>query len=46
MKKLKLTDEEKKDLEQFLLALSGDPMVLPTPKIPKLQRMADWMPKK
>ena len=46
MKKLNLTDEEKKDLEQFLLALSADPMVLPTPKLPQLQRMADWMPKK
>ncbi|HAK37061.1 MAG TPA: hypothetical protein DCM60_02300, partial [Nitrospina sp.] len=46
MKKLNLTEEEKVDLEQFLLALSGDPMLLPTPKLPQFQRMADWMPRK
>jgi hypothetical protein len=46
MKKLNLTEEEKKDLENFLLALTADPMVLPTPKLPQFQAMADWMPRK
>ncbi|MEE9165203.1 MAG: cytochrome c peroxidase [Nitrospinota bacterium] len=46
LKKLNLTEEEKNDLEQFILALSNNPMQLPKPKIPQFQRMADWMPKK
>ena len=44
LKKLNLTEEEKNDLEQFILALSNNQMLLPKPKIPQFQRMADWMP--
>ena len=39
LKKLDLTDDEKADLVAFLDSLSGEEIILPTPKLPKPQVM-------
>ena len=46
LKPLKLTDAEKKDPVEFLLTMSGEEIKLPVPKIPAMEAMADWEPKK
>ncbi|MGK7345447.1 MAG: cytochrome-c peroxidase [Candidatus Nitrospinota bacterium M3_3B_026] len=43
---LNLTGEEKADLVEFLLTLSGEEIKLPVPKIPPIERVADWEPRK
>lgn len=46
LKPLKLTKDEKAELKEFLLTLSGEEIRLPVPKIPSYEAMADWQPKK
>lgn len=46
LKPLNLTDAEKKDLIEFLLTMSGEAIKMPVPKIPAMEAMADWEPKK
>ena len=46
LKPLNLTDEEKADLIEFLETMSGEEIVLPIPKVPPLEAVADWQPKK
>lgn len=43
---LNLTDGEKADLVEFLLAFSGDDMKMPVPKLPQIKAFTDWHPKK
>ena len=46
LKPLNLTDGEKADLKAFLFALTGEEIKMKIPKIPAMERVADWEPKK
>lgn len=46
LKPLNLTKEEKEELVEFLMALSGEEIRLPVPKVPDYAPMADWKPRK
>ena len=46
LKPLNLTDQEKKDLVAFLDTLSGEEIKMPAPKIPPIEAVADWQPRK
>lgn len=46
LKPLNLTDEEKTDLVAFLESISGEEIKLPPPKVPAMQAVSDWQPKK
>ena len=46
LKPLKLTDQEKADMVQFLESTTGEEIRLPVPKVPDYAPMADWQPRK